>query len=192
MLVSKWTVKVSQHRATTVTLHQQRTSGFSLDQPTLTPPMKPVANGSKNTLGTTKTFWQRQWPYATVSSKLHPFFYTLIRDPKATALNFFPATLIFAFVGEVFSILAYLFTWYGVFLIFLGAFWYGAVFVARSMSFPGYLSTVQRQIENQSGRQYKRLHEHYLSQLEKFVDSAVEAFFGFALAGVLRGEGEFG
>ena len=131
---------------TTVTLHQQRTRDF--DQPTLTPPMKPVANGSKNTLGTTKTFWQRQWPYATVSSKLHPFFYALIRDPKATALNFFPATLIFAFVGELFSILAYLFTWYGVFFIFLGAFWYGAVFVARSMSFPGYLSTVQRQIEN--------------------------------------------
>ena len=46
---------------------------FSLDQPTLTPPMKPVANGSKNTLGTAKTFWQRQWPYATVSSNLHPF-----------------------------------------------------------------------------------------------------------------------
>ena len=149
---------------------------FSLGQPTLTPPMKPVAKDSKSSLGTTKTFWQREWPYATVSTKLHPFLYALIRDPKATALNFFPATLIFAFVGEIFSILAYLFTWYGVFLIFLGAFWYGAVFVARSMSFPGYLSTVQRQIENQSGSQYKRLHEHYLSQLEKFVESAVEAF----------------
>ena len=135
---------------------------------------KDTSNQMASSSNTHTPFLQRPWPYPTVSSKLHPFFHTIISNPKATALNFFPITLIFAFIGEIFSFLAYIFTWYGVVFLILGLIWYGAVFFARSMSFPGYLSTVQRQIENQASFQYKRLHEYHLNQINKFINDMIK------------------
>ena len=135
---------------------------------------KDTSNQMASSSNTHTPFLQRPWPYPTLSSKLHPFFHTIISNPKATALNFFPITLIFAFIGEIFSFLAYIFTWYGVVFLILGLIWYGAVFFARSMSFPGYLSTVQRQIENQASFQYKRLHEYHLNQINKFINDMIK------------------
>ena len=102
------------------------------------------------------TFMATPWPYRTVAAALYAPFARVAHYPGATASNFFPAAAIYVVLASTLAALAWLVTGLGVFALFVAGIWRGAVAFARTMAFPGHVSTVARQIENDVARQHAR------------------------------------
>ena len=86
-------------------------------------------------------------------------FKIIVRDPKETAIVFLLITLTFSILGKLSSITANYITWYGVFGLLLFCIWYLILFAARSLAFPGHLSIVKRQLENEVTKRSSKYHK---------------------------------
>ena len=75
---------------------------------------------------------------------------------RGYSLELFPAAAIYVAIASILAALAWLVTGFGVFALFVAGIWRGAVGFARTMAFPGHVSTVARQIENDVARQHAR------------------------------------
>jgi uncharacterized membrane protein YgcG len=85
-------------------------------------------------------------------------FKTVAQDPKETAIVFSLSCFLFGTIGKLCSILSSYITWYGVFGVFLFAIWCLILFAARALAFPGHLSLVKRQLENEVTKRASTYH----------------------------------
>ena len=96
-----------------------------------------------------------------------PFLY-VVRDPKETGIIFLLGTSLFGTIGKLSSVIAYYVTWFGVVLLGLFLIWWFILFAARGLAFPGHLSLVKRQLENEVTKRASQIHSSALEDATTF------------------------